>query len=192
MYLVVFSLDGKEAEYELSDSRNSSKHLLRKNAKAVWIYDKHGHWVSFAERDKTGKPTHPKMYPDGDPRHFYAEKHKLLMQKRNAETSYRYWRDNIMDERLENLSSNEKLKMYRRWKKEANSKGLHSVWVVFRKSEPWPIRHIISCTEPSSERKVKSDYYRDFTRFADDCFRGFPDCASAMEFEKYLQNGRGA
>ena len=64
----------------------------------------------------------------------------------------------------------------------------HSVWGGFRESMPWPIRHIISCSEPSSEHKVKSGYYRDFTRFADDCFRGFPDMASAIDFEKSLKN----
>lgn len=64
----------------------------------------------------------------------------------------------------------------------------HSVWVVFRESDPWPIRHIITCVEPRSECLVKSDYYRDFTKFKDDCFCGFPDLPSAFEFEKSLKN----
>lgn len=38
------------------------------------------------------------------------------MAKENNNMSYDYWRENIMDERLEYLDSDEKYEMYLHWK----------------------------------------------------------------------------
>lgn len=72
-YLVVCS-GSNSAKYSLSTSRNAMRHLVEKNAKTVWVYDKNGWWISFADTDKSGNPFRPKMYHDGEPKQFYKEK----------------------------------------------------------------------------------------------------------------------
>lgn len=74
MFLIVYrpiGIDG--SNYDLSRSRDAMKHIERLSAQTVWVYDKNGYWVSFADRDKNGKPYRPRMYPDGEPRAFYAD-----------------------------------------------------------------------------------------------------------------------
>lgn len=63
------------------------------------------------------------------------------------------------------------------------------VWVVYRKSDPWPIRHIVECGKACSESELRTMYYRDYFRFEDDCFCGFQDMKSAFAFEDSLKNG---
>ena len=65
---------------------------------------------------------------------------------------------------------------------------LWPVWVVYRTSDPWPIRHIITSQEPCSEKSIKAVYYEDFHQFDDDCFRGFADMPSANAFVDSLAN----
>ena len=61
------------------------------------------------------------------------------------------------------------------------------VWVVYRETDPWPIRHFFLCKEACDEETVKNDYYRDYYKFSDDCFRGFSDLPSAQAFEAKLK-----
>jgi len=78
-YFVVWrSRNNKQSNYEISNSRNAMKHLEEKDAQTVWVYDKDGWWLSFADRDQNGKPYRPQMCPDGEPRKYYAEKFKEL------------------------------------------------------------------------------------------------------------------
>lgn len=83
MYLVIYrERNGKDMKgnYLLSKSRDSIKHLIKLNAQTVWVYDKDGWWVSFADRDKDGNPFRPKMYLDGEPRKRYAQMYNDLLK----------------------------------------------------------------------------------------------------------------
>ena len=69
---------GANVNYDISKSRDAIKHLRALNAQTVWVYDKNGYWVSFADRDVNGNPYRPKMLPDGEPRKKYAEAYEKL------------------------------------------------------------------------------------------------------------------
>lgn len=80
MYLIVYRpLGSKYSSYDISKSRNAIKHLKDLNAQTVWVYDRNGYWLSFADRDKNGIPYRPTMYPDGEPRLHYAMMYSRLM-----------------------------------------------------------------------------------------------------------------
>ena len=64
---------------------------------------------------------------------------------------------------------------------------VYPVWVVYRETDPWPIRHFVINKESCDEETVKNDYYRDYHKFSDDCFRGFSDLPSARAFEAQLK-----
>ena len=69
---------GANVNYDISKSRDAIKHLRALNAQTVWVYDKNGYWVSFADRTVNGNPYRPKMLPDGEPRKKYAEAYEKL------------------------------------------------------------------------------------------------------------------
>lgn len=74
-YLVCFYPRGeKNVRFELSTSRNAIRHMIEKDAETVWIYNKAGWWIGFADRDENDKPYRPVMYPDGEPKQFFKEK----------------------------------------------------------------------------------------------------------------------
>lgn len=84
-YLIVFRRCGSKANvFKASSSRNSIKLLKQHNAQVLWIYDDKGNWVSYAERDKNGKPYRPKMYPDGEPRKWVPEYIKAILSVKFA------------------------------------------------------------------------------------------------------------
>lgn len=87
-YLIVYSQlenENHQTHYFVSESRNAIKHLETLSAKTVWVYDKNGWWLSFADRDKNGKPYRPIMYRDGEPRKFYAQKFQdIKVENRNG------------------------------------------------------------------------------------------------------------
>lgn len=74
-YLIVYRPRGsKQSKYEISESRDAMKHIKRLNAQTVWVYDRNGWWLSFADLDKNGIPYRPQMFPDGEPKEYYARK----------------------------------------------------------------------------------------------------------------------
>jgi hypothetical protein len=79
MFLIVYRPRGTTgSNYDLSKSRDAMKHIENLNAQTVWVYDKNGYWVSFADRDQSGKPYRPKMYSDGEPKAFYSDMFQRL------------------------------------------------------------------------------------------------------------------
>lgn len=69
-----------------------------------------------------------------------------------------------------------------------DSNKVFPVWVVYRESDPWPIRHIVTSDVPCTEVEVKRDYYANlYTQFADDRFHGCPNMAAAIAFEDQLK-----
>lgn len=66
------------SNYDISKYRDAMRHINALSAQTVWVYDKDGYWISFADRDDKGNPYRPKMYPDGEPRKFYADMHRRL------------------------------------------------------------------------------------------------------------------
>lgn len=67
-YLVICRCGGNNV-YFPSNSRNSSKHIEKMNAKYCWIYDKKGWLISRAEHDsKKGKVVRLSLNLDGEPR----------------------------------------------------------------------------------------------------------------------------
>ena len=88
MYLIVYKprvptsgdYPGANVNFDISKSRDAFKHLQTLNAQTVWVYDKDGYWISFADRVVDGKPYRPKMFPDGEPRKRYVEAYERLRQ----------------------------------------------------------------------------------------------------------------
>lgn len=68
-----------------SNSRNTVKHLEKINEIASRVYDKEGHWLSFADRRfRTNKIYKPKIFINDKSKLFYKVKWKELKNKKDC------------------------------------------------------------------------------------------------------------
>lgn len=59
--------------------------------------------------------------------------------------------------------------------------------VVYRKSQPYPIRHWIACRNYQGEDEFWQWYYERFWAFEDDCLAAFDGTAAAAAFIEELR-----